>query len=394
MNAAASELFRPCLEVRSGSPTRILLLIDTPVLAPGGTERFVCNLIERLDPAQFEIDVVQLSGAPPTRWRELPGGHHVRFEHRPVDAVYGPAGIALYRELRQRVLDGRYRIVQSQLEKSDILCALLPDVPGCIRISNRRDTGFKKGRLLRYAFRVLNRRFDRVVAPSQAILDGLVSHESVRRSRTRCLPNGVDTMQFAPLPLARRAGMRAALGLPPHGFLFGSVSRLVEVKRQRDMIDAFALATGNRPEAHLVLVGEGPLEAALRAQVARHALQQRVLFLGGRSDVHQLLPLLDVFVLSSSTEGMSNAVLEAMACGLPTIATAVGGNPETLDPSTGLLVPPLAPERLAEAMRALLDDPQRACALGRRARQRAVEQFSIDAMVRRFAELYRHEVPA
>jgi L-malate glycosyltransferase len=377
-------------------PIRMLLVTDMPILRPGGSERFLCNLLAGLDPAQFRIDVVQLCDPPDCNFRSPPRGSHIRLEYWPIDAVYGRRAFVAYRQLYRRLHAERYHIVQSQHEKSDLLCALLPRTADCrMRISNRRDTGFQKNPLLRASFRLLNRRFDRVIAPSRAILDGLVRDERVCRDRTHCLPNGVDTGRFAPLDRHGRAARRAELGLPPHAFLFGCVARLRAVKRHCDMLDGFAQATGQRPDVQLVLVGDGELEGELRSQAARLGIAERVLFLGPRADVEQLLPLFDAFVLTSSTEGMSNAVLEAMACGLPVIATAVGGNPETVDaPRSGLLVPPHAPEQLAKAMQTLLEDPERTVRMGREARRRAVDRFSVDAMVRSFARLYHEVCPA
>jgi L-malate glycosyltransferase len=376
--------------VRAGDTVRVLVVTDTPILGPGGSERFLCNLLGNLDAPRFKVDVVQLCDPPSSGFRESPGGDHIVLEYHPIDAVYGRRALGVYRELARRVREGRYDIVQSQHEKSDILCALLPRGPRApLRISNRRDTGFQKGRLIRAGFRVINHRFDRVIAPSRAILDGLVRDERVRADRTQCLPNGVDTERFSPVDPAERSRLRAALGLPPHAFLFGCVARLRAVKRHCDMLDGFALATADRPDASLVLIGNGELADALRAQARLLGIENRVLFLGDRDDVESLLPLLDAFVLTSSTEGMSNAVLEAMACGLPTIATAVGGNPETVDaPSTGLLVPAYSPQSVAKAMRELLADVDRAREMGRRARLRVERVFSIEAMVAGFCRMY------
>src|SRR5690606_23191475 len=138
-----------------------------------------------------------------------------------------------------------------------------------------------------------------------------------------------------------------------------------------DLLDGFAAATARHPEAQLLLVGGGPLEAELREHAARLGIAGRVVFLGERRDIERLLPLLDCFVLASSTEGMSNAALEAMACGLPVIATAVGGNAEVVEHERcGLLVPPFSPLRIAAAMRELLAHPERARQMGAEARRR------------------------
>lgn len=374
------------------APMRLLFVTDTPILGPGGSERFLCNLLERLDPVRFSVDVLQLCAPLPPEacLRTPPPGGHVRLDYRPIGPVYGPRAMAVYRELRGWLRVGGYRVLQSQHEKADVLCALLPRCPDdLVRISNRRDMGFQKSRLLRQGFRALNHRFDHFVAPSQAVLDGLVATEAVPATRTLCLPNGVDCRRFAPCEWIARPALRSAAGLPPHGFLFGCVARLVPVKRHADMLAAFAEATRERPEAHLLLIGDGPLEAALKQQAQALGIAGRVQFLGDRHDVERLLPLLDVFVLASASEGMSNALLEAMACGVPSIATAVGGNPEVVEAGrTGLLVPAQQSARLAAAMRELLEQPARNRDLGRRARQRVLDHFSLEAMAQRFTDLY------
>src|SRR5690606_624336 len=177
----------PADAVPRAAPIRLLLVTDTAILGRGGSERFISNLLAGLDPHRFRVDVLQLTEPlPPAEClRAPPAGNHVRLEHLPVGAVYGKRGRMAYRALRERVAAGGYDIVQSQHEKSDLLCALLPRRPGGPwRISNRRDMGFQKSRLLRAAFRLLNRRFDRVVAPSRAILDALVASDGVHMERT------------------------------------------------------------------------------------------------------------------------------------------------------------------------------------------------------------------
>jgi glycosyltransferase involved in cell wall biosynthesis len=372
---------------------RVLLLTDTPVLGLGGSERFLRHLVLGLDPERYRIDLVQLA-EPPLRLDpacRLPPSDGVRFEYRPVDAVYGARGRALYRELRRRVLAGEYDIVQSQHEKSDLLNALLPRGPArIVRISNRRDTGFQKSARLRFAFRRLNPRFDWLIGPSQAVLDEVRAREGSGRARLRCLPNGVDTTRFVPLQAPDRQLHRLHAGLPPRGFLIGCVARLVPVKRHADLIEAFALVADSVPEARLVLIGDGPLRAELQAQVALTGLGERVHLLGERRDIEALLPLLDTFVLASETEGMSNALLEAMACGLPTVATAVGGNPEVVEPEvTGFLVPPRAPDALAFALHALASDPSRAQRMGGLGRACVERRFSLRALIEGFEALYR-----
>ncbi len=139
-----------------------------------------------------------------------------------------------------------------------------------------------------------------------------------------------------------------------------------------------------------MLVGGGPLEETIRRQVNQLGLGERVQFMGEGRNMERLLPLFDAFVLASSTEGMSNAILEAMACGLPVIATHVGGNPELVQPGlTGYLVPPLQPGQLARAMSDLVERPDQGERMGRAARQRARMAFSLPTMIALFSSFYR-----
>lgn len=373
-----------------GRPLRMLVVTDTDLVLRGGSERFLTHLLEGLDTDRFSVDVVQLDrGDKNCGLQATPIlRSNLRLEYRPVRAIYGRAAWKVWRELRARVRHGDYDLIQSQHEKSDLLCALLPTGPR--RISNRRDTGFQKGAMLRLLFVLLNHRFDLVIAPAQAILTQLIEHEGVDPAKTRCIPNGVDCERFLPFSGAERIAQRQAHALPPEHYLFGCAARMVPVKRHRDLIDAFARVARAHPKTSLVLIGRGPLESELRDQVTRQNLTERVIFHGEEEDMAGLLPLLDVFVLASSTEGLSNAIIEAMACGLPTIATAVGGNTELVESGlTGFLAPPRSPDRIALAMEELLGHPELARNMGRHARERAVEHFSLPGMIARYSSFYR-----
>ena len=370
---------------------RILVLTDTTILGPGGSERFLRNLIAGLDPARYRIDVVQLMAEPSgsTARMELAPRPGLRLESMPVGPAYGPGALRAYARLCARVLRGEYDLVQSQHEKADLLCALLPRGPRRIlRISNRRDTGFQKSTRLRAAFKRINPRFDWVIAPSQAVLDQLGIDEGLGTARLRCLPNGVDISRFSPGTAEERARVRAELGLDPQNFVFVCVARLEPVKRHVDLL--LALAKLDDPAARLLLVGWGSQLDELRAEAERRGLSNRVSFLGKRTDIERLLPACDAFVLCSTTEGFSNAVLEAMACGLPVIPSAVGGNPEAVDHGrSGLLVAAAAPDQLAEAMQTLIGDRTRSAAFGRAGLARVAREFSIAAMVAEYDALYR-----
>jgi glycosyltransferase involved in cell wall biosynthesis len=197
--------------------------------------------------------------------------------------------------------------------------------------------------------------------------------------------NGIDVDEMS-AARQERQDARRELGLGPDDRAVISVGRLSREKDYATLLRALAALPGPR----LFLVGHGPARGELEALAAELGLGQRVAFLGERNDVPRLLAACDLFALSSLTEGISMALLEAMAGGLPVAATAVGGTPELVIPGeTGLLAPPGDPAALAQAMGALLGDVERAKALGAAGATRVAERFSLEAMAKAYAELYR-----
>lgn len=370
---------------------RLLLLTDTPVLAPGGSERFLQNLATRLPRDQYRVTLVQLHAdhmpLPGQVSTRLAG---VRLQSLPVHAVYDRTGLRAWLALRALLRAEHFDIVQSQHEKADLLNALMPRNAGTVYISNRRDMGFKKSERLQQVFRHLNVRFNSVVAPARQILSGLAQGERLDSLQMTWIPNGVDTRRFHPATAQARQDARRALGLEQHAVVFGCVARLTAVKRHVDLIDAFAQLHRGNPQARLLLVGDGPLLAPVQERMQALGVADAVVLLSFREDVEAILPAMDALILASSSEGMSNAILEAMACGLPVIATAVGGNLHLVQHETsGLLVPPRDPISLAAAMQALVRSPQLGQRMGMAARSRVEREFSLDAMINSFDQLYR-----
>jgi len=370
---------------------RLLVLTDTAILTAGGSERFLRNLLTRLPADRYVIDVLQLTDEPneASRVARLDNAA-VKLTYHPIGAVYGLRGWSAWRRVRARVRRGDYHIVQSQHEKSDLINALLPRRNGLRTISNRRDMGFQKSARVSALFRKLNNRFDRIVAPSQSILDKLVAEENADAKRCHAIPNGVDTTLFRPADADQRRAMRAALGFTNDEVLFGCVASFSPVKRHVDLLTAFADVVRAHPNARLLLVGKGPLRGDVETQIAALKLSAHVSLLGARADIDRILPALDAFVLASNTEGLSNAILEAQACGLPVVATAVGGNPDLVHAgNTGWLVPAETPAALARALREVIDHPQTARDFGANARAHVEREHSIDAMAAAYERLYR-----
>jgi glycosyltransferase involved in cell wall biosynthesis len=231
------------------------------------------------------------------------------------------------------------------------------------------------------------RRADRLVAVSELQAEWLRGYVSPTPP-IAVIPNAIDVERFA-APVDG-SSERRRLGIPAGVPVIVSVGRLVEVKGHDILIDALALCAAARkpPDAHLVLVGAGPEQAALTARVAAAHLVERVHFAGLQPDPRPLLAAADLFCLASRSEAMCIAIIEAMGAGLPVVATRVGGNPEVVaDGETGRLVPPEDPGALARALGELLAQPDLRRRYGEAGRARARAQFEIHARAERITAL-------
>ena len=272
--------------------------------------------------------------------------------------------------------------------------ALVPVV-----ITSRRALGTHQDRhpLWRPFDRLANRLSTLVTVNSRAVAADTVARDGIAPNRLVLIPNGLDFSRFDE-PLGERAAMRTALGLDtPDGITPGIVvvGNLIPYKGYADLIDAIAqLKPRDRP-ARFLLVGEDRgIGADLAARACARGVADRIAFLGSREDVAKILAAADGFVLPSHEEGFSNALLEAMAAGMPIVATDVGGNGEALEGGRlGTLVPPRDPAALAHAIDLLLDalsDPAGSgAARGAEAARTVRARYGIDRMVEAHMVLYR-----
>jgi sugar transferase (PEP-CTERM/EpsH1 system associated) len=230
------------------------------------------------------------------------------------------------------------------------------------------------------------------VAVSRDLHDYLGRAVGVPSARRSLVTNGVDTQRFRPRP--RGAAAPAGFPFEPgRHWIVGTVGRMQAVKNQPLLARAFVRLLAEHPEAadraRLVMLGDGPLMAEVRAVLEAAGQLHRAWLPGARDDVAALMPLLDCFVLPSHAEGTSCTLQEAMACGLPAVATAVGGTPDLVAAGrTGWLVPPADEAALAEALGQAWADPVRAAAMGAAARAEAERRFALPVMVRTYARLF------
>jgi L-malate glycosyltransferase len=230
---------------------------------------------------------------------------------------------------------------------------------------------------------------DRVTAVGRFVKQALIDNEGLAESRIEVVYNGIDPDAFPPTDDASRTRARRLIGVDGDAPVVMQVARFHPVKDHALSVRAFARVVQAFPAARLCLVGDGEERPAIEALSAELGVHNHVLFMGARDDVDRLLPGVDVFILSSLSEGVSVTLLEAMATSLPIVATDVGGNPEVVDHGqTGLLSPRGDADALAENLTALLGDPGRRQSFGRAGRARLLDMFTQDRMHRQFAELY------
>jgi len=371
----------------------------------GGLENGIVNLVNRLPSARFRHVVVALTSCSPDFCRRVATAD-VSF----VSLGKGPGhGAWLYPRLFRLFREYRPAIVHTRnlAALEAVVPAWLAGVPVRIHGEHGWDLGDpeglgRKNRLLRRMYRPFVTHY---VALSAHLEDYLSRGVGVPASRVARICNGVDTVRFRPAQGARER-LAAASFDDADAIVVGTVGRLQAVKDHRNLVDAFA-RLARRPEdwsrrMRLVIAGDGPLRRELATAIESAGIGDRVWMAGERSDVAALMRGFDLFVLPSRAEGISNTILEAMASGLPVVATDVGGNGELVsEGSTGRLVPAADPDALADAIACYAADADARREHGTNARRRCEDAFSLEHMVTGYAELYQsllngagHALPA
>jgi glycosyltransferase involved in cell wall biosynthesis len=287
----------------------------------------------------------------------------------------------LYRLFRERRVD----LVQTHHLVSIVYGGLAARLAGAVLVHVEHEYFSLKRPRARRVLRVLARLCHQIVTVGEEVQEFLVSEIGLPRSKVAVIRNGVDVVLYSP----QKRVLRAALGFAPEDRLIGHVARLEAEKDQETLLLAFRTLLGTHPNARLVIVGDGSRRDDLRQVSTSLGIAERVDFLGWRNDVADILPHLDVFVLSSIHEGLPLALLEAMACARPVVATAVGEVPRVVrNGITGVTVPPGDPAALAASLAVVLERAAWAAAMGQAARLLVENTFSIDRSAQQYQALY------
>jgi len=367
---------------------------------PGGTERQMTELIQRLDRDRFDVHVACF---------HKEGSWLARVESCAPVAAFPIHGFARPATLARAAAFARW--CRARRIRAVLACdlyanafalpsAALAGVP--VRIGSRRELNPDKTpaqiALQRQAYRCAHA----VVANSRAAAQQL-QNEGLATDRIHVVANGIDAARFAPRTAARPvttvltvANLRKEKA---HEVLLGAAARpattvltvanLRKEKAHEVLLGAAARLAPRHPQLKFLIAGDGPRYAELRALAQRLDVEHQVRFLGHTEDVPSLLAQADLFVLPSRSEAFPNGAIEAMAAGLPVIASRVGGLVDLIeDGRTGVLVPPDDPSALAAAIESMVVAPAGAAAIGSAARDEVVQRYSFERMVRAFEDLF------
>lgn len=358
----------------------------------GGLENVVIQLINRLPADEYQHCLVSLTDMGDFVDRiQTPGVERVSLHKPPGHAI--PLYPALYRLFRRYRPDVLHTCNLAALEVVPL--AWLARVPVRIHAEHGWDASDPKGQNVKFQrLRKLYRPFvSHYVSVSQDLDQYLDQRIGVPSERRTLIANGVDTAQFS-LAADVKVMPEGCPFEPGRHWLIGTVGRLQTVKNQPLLARAFVrlleLYPAAREQARLVIVGEGPLRSEVERILSGAGVSHLAWLPGARADVATLLQSLDCFVLPSETEGTSCTLQEAMSCGLPSVATAVGGTPDLLTEGlTGRLVPSGDAEAMAQALMHYMLNPPQARQHGLAARAQAQRDFGMDAMVGHYDRLFK-----
>ena len=361
-------------------PVRMLLVVDS--LEVGGAERHVVDLASALQRKGHEVEVACSIADGPSKPLEETG-----VPVRPLTRrlVKRRVSLAYARGIRKLLRESRFDLVHAHIYASAVAAAIATRGTGLPLVVTEHTEASWQNRWARLCSRWTYRRARRIIAVSTPIERRLIERDGVPRELVTLIPNAVIPVSGNPPDLADTL---------PDGWsqrpLVGVVARLQPEKGVATFLKAAAHVSKVSPEARFLVIGDGALREELLDLVGRVGLQERVRFLGYRAHARALTGLLDVLVVPSLTEGSPLIVLEAMAAGVPVVASAVGGIPDQVrHGEEGVLVPPGDPDALAGALGALLEDPAHAHRLGEAGRRRTENEFSHEALVRRIEAVYR-----
>lgn len=339
-----------------------------------GTEKNLLTILEHIDRAEFEPYLICLQDSDYTR----AGNFICDTQCLHLHSMFTPKMWNIRRKLAQRMSELEVKIAQTFFVEGHIVGGGAARKAGVSQIiSSRRNLGYSYTRKELLYLKVANRYPTRYLANSHAVADAIARLESTDIHDFDVIYNGVpDFLETTPRAPAEDTAVM--------------VANLRPVKRIGDLVEAARIVVGQIPRARFLLVGDGPMRKTLEAQVTDLGLREVVTFTGSVDDVSTVIVQASIGVLTSESEGCSNAILEYMRSALPVVATDVGGNPElVIDGDNGSLVPVGNIEQLAARIIDLMENKERARLMGERGRELWQHEYSVAAMIEHYQDYYR-----
>src|SRR5262245_13314594 len=370
--------------------TRVLHLITS--FEVGGTERQAVELLKRIDRRRFDarLAALRLEGPLYEEVEEL----FPRAPQFPLTSFYNANAARQLLKLRNWMVSERVDILHAHDFYAGLLGAAAARLAGVRVVACQRHMRLSDRSVHEWGTRLTHRLAHRVLVNSEAIRDHLLAGGHIATEKIVVVRNGLSAAaERAALDndgrSIRRSALLRELQLDEGAKLIGLVARLQPVKGHRYFIEAAGRVAAAEPKAHFLLVGDGALRREIEEQAARLGVNDRVHLLGDRNDAALVPAGFDVAVSASLSEGLPNAVMEAMAAGAPVVATAVGGTTELIiDGVTGFLVPPADADALARRILDTLRNPELSSRMAAQGRQRVLGLFSMRRMVESVERLY------
>jgi glycosyltransferase involved in cell wall biosynthesis len=365
----------------------------------GGPEKTILFSAKEADPAAFRLHIAYLKSHDDAEFDLDKRAEKLGITNFTTIEERRKFDIGAMRKLLQLLREKEINLISCHCYKSDLYALLLSRYHPMKLVSTAhgplaslRHFWSAQNWRVRYLYDQLDLRllryFDHVLVVAESMRK-IIAGYGVSRDKLTYVKNAIDS-QFFRADKDRAGELRSRLRLPANAKVIGAVGRLNAEKDYPNFFETAKLLLRERDDLYFTIAGKGPLEETLRRQVQSMGLADRVLFLGHFHDTREVYDLLDIYVLSSTREGLPNTVLEAMAMEVPIVTTDVDGVSEAVTHDReALLVPPCAPEKLAHGIRSVLQDPALGDRLRRAARTKVVNEFSFAARMRRVEAIYR-----